>query len=230
MSSQRETKIYEHGNARTRLKELGLDADQLRNVALEGHSYRQEATDNHPPTHGGTVAYGTMVRALRDHLIPQGWLKSNEHNFCVTRNPKTNIAIVVAAGDGDTGLAGDPVNTRRSKGLMAHEAVASNVVQMTLFDGDWLKNVVGEKPQRDVVFLPTTRAWKTYYFLHFYDRAGDELRSELSMPVSVDAQGRLSGWAERIIMSPIDLSDNPVLRADVPPSAPDPEMMIKRRG
>lgn len=222
--------VFEESNSRTRLMELGLTLEMLGEVVREGYAYRQEATANHPPTHGGTNAYGNMVRALRDALMPLGWKRSNEHNFCVTFHPKTNVAVVVSAGNEITGLAHESANTRRGKGRRTVLAIEENLRQLDLFSALGVEFRGNLQPQSDTAYLPSSAYRKTYYLLNFVDQIREELRSELSLLIAVDEQGKITRWAERIILPVVDLNDDFAISNLPAPSAPEPEVRIKRRG
>ena len=57
--------------------------------------------------------------------------------------------------------------------------------------------------------------------------ASNEIRSELSQPFEIGADGRINGWRERIILRSMPLDPEPL--TIIPPSQPDLDVEIRRK-
>jgi hypothetical protein len=198
-----------------RLTELGLTQGLLRDALLAGELMRDMTTSHHPRGFGGLVAWGWIVAALRDRLVPLDWVPSDERNYPVVLNPNAPVAIAVATGDDGTGIATAIPQTRHPKGDATTEAIAVNRDQLGLF--------VEETPT-DAGASPLSDSDRLTWILLF-NRKGDVLRAELSLPSSLTADGRPNGWTERVLLDEIRLDgpssgarigDEPVPILDVP--------------
>jgi len=181
---------------RTRLAELGLAAEMLVQAVQRGHSAWANCTLNHPRLFPGISAWAEAVNALRELLIPLGWNRSDEGNLPFTVNEAGNVALCVSTGDEATGRVDESPCTKSSKGPRTANAVAVNQRQLTLF-GD-----IRLQPED----LANVNGRMTWLLLMHRDLRAREVRCELSRPVNMNEDGRVDGWAERIILpvTPID--------------------------
>jgi hypothetical protein len=184
--------------AQGRLDELGLKEEVLREAVQTGLQHAFGCTLHDPPSLPGILAWGKTVRHLRDRLIPQGWTGSNARNYATVIHPKGNLAIAVAAGDSNTGRP-EPLmpSTRAEKGPATRDAVRSN--QLTFAD-------VSEHfpPPKEI---PGTQTW---LLLHYADELAEEIRLELSLPADMTADGFVVRWRERIILTPVPFTPQPL--------------------
>lgn len=175
---------------RNRLSELGLDEDVLIKSALQGQAAWASWTPHHPPMYRGISAWAETVKALRDQLVLKGWQKSDPGNWSLVINPDETIALAVAAGNECTG---DPLrepSTKSGKGPRTEEAIKINKLQLNLF------------PEMSVPDqAESAKARKTWWLLFSWDEESEELKCELSHPINIAEDGRIDGWAERIILS-----------------------------
>lgn len=201
----------------TRLAELGLDKDDLRDAVMQGMLARSECTLNDPPQTPGHNSWSRTVRALREKLIPKRWTRSNEGNYPLVVNPVGNLAIAVATGDDCTGLAVANPMTQSPKGPRTQVAIEVNQYQSSLFEG-FPDFEVPATPHNDRV---------TWILLQHYDQGKKEVRFELSCPSSY--AGKIDGWSERIIFDALPF--DPTLGIPVPliPSLPDIDIPLVRR-
>jgi hypothetical protein len=174
--------------AADRLAELGLTTEIIERVVRRADAEASTCTPLDPPIMAGLTRWGRTNRYLREELIPVGWTFDNPRNLARTIHPSGQFAIVAATGDDLTGLAGLLPTTKYAKGDATIHAVAANE-QLTLFD---------LRPRTDSGELLT-------WFLLFH---GDEheFRAELSLPNEI-TDGRITGWAERIILPPFPRED-----------------------
>ena len=68
---------------------------------------------------------------------------------------------------------------------------------------------------------------QTWVLMHHTDIARGEIRVELSRPSGIGKDGKINGWAERIILTSIPFDDE--LIEIYPPSGPDIDFDIQRK-
>lgn len=175
-----------------RLEQLGLNETALYEAVKNGCLTRKKFTDNHPRIAIGIAIWAEIVARLREALLPLGWEKSDKGNYELVVNQSLNIAIAVAAGDESTGLSHARPSNKCPKGANTIDAVSTNN-QIDLF----------------AEYLPVPAinkdSFSTWILLHYF--AADEIRLELSLPSEIDANGRIKGWKERLILKPISLDE-----------------------
>ena len=187
---------YKDKAAQDRLVELGLDAAALRRAVEEGHMARGTCTPNDPPLMPGIMAWGRMNRALREQLIPRGWVKKNDHGQPLTLSPDGSLAIVAFGGDDATGDPNRLPQPKHPKGSTTLSAIHRNTRQLSLFPTLVPDAVASQGPLTWILLVA---------------HVGDELRSELSLPRAIDKGNIVVDWAERIILDPISLGDKPTV-------------------
>jgi hypothetical protein len=179
-----------------RLAALGLREGDLRDSALFGMRNALMCTRHEPANVPGVIAWGKLIRFLRDRLVPLGWQANNERNYATVVKPDGSIALGAAAGDAWTGKHGpnQHPSTRSAKGPVTREAVGVNV-QLHFED-------------ISSSFPPARRVSgkATWLLLFYWDESADEIRVELSLPREMNEQGFVTAWVERIILTPIPLS------------------------
>ncbi len=203
----------------SRLAELGLEEERLREVVRRGHVAYASCTGNHPPFIPAIWAWGETVRALREYLLPLKWERSNDRNYSLTVDPMGRVAIAVATGNDATGRSDVSPSTKAPKGPSTAEAILVNQLLLGFMEPEpepavaESSSAVVEEPAATWVLL-----------VH---RTADEVRCELSLPSSITVDGRIDGWTERILLGPIPLDGEPV---DVlPPHQPDIIIDVRRR-
>jgi hypothetical protein len=201
-------------SASAALARLDLTEAVLLAAAMQGYLARSNSTANHPPLYPAFVAWGEAVRALRDGLAPDGWVRSNEGNWPRVIHPDGRIALTVATGNEATGRADDSPATRSSKGPSTVAALQVNRLQA------WLPGMEPEEPDADDEDKPTTWLLLVHY-------AKDEIRAELSLPLDVDGEGKVTVWQERILLRSIPLDPEEI--EIVPPSQPDIDVSVRRK-
>lgn len=203
----------------SRLAELGLVTELVRQPVMQGMLARSECTPNDPPLTAGFITWSRTVRCLRESLIPQPyrWERSDEGSYSLVVSPDGKLAIAVATGDENTGNPDITPLTKSPKGPNTQKAIEVNQCQGLLFDVltelEVLENVHSDRV--------------TWILLQHYDQARKEVRFELSLPNSYS--GKVDGWSERIIFGAIPL--DPALDIPVPvfPSLPDIDVPLRRR-
>lgn len=199
-----------------RLAELGLTPEILETAVAKGQLAVDNCTTNHPRMFPPLAGWAETVRGVREGLIPFEWDISDDRNYALAVHPSGDMAIAVATGNEQTGIAAGTPATKCSKGTSTLEAVMVNVQQLSLFT----ELSPSQEPQADAEDRRAT------WILLIY-RTPEETRAELSLPVVIAVDGRVTDWRERIILNPIPRDPQP-LRVE-PPQLPDLDVPVKRR-
>lgn len=201
----------------TRLAQLGVTEVALREAIYQGHLQRSRMTLNHPRTFPGLVMWGEVVAALREQLRPMGWDRRDVGSFPVTVNEDLNLAIAVASGDEATGVPYAHPTNRSKKGRNTVDAIEANR-QMGLFEQ------VEEFLQ---VVKDDVEGNQTWLLMHYTDTTRGQIRFELSLPADIGDDGKITSWAERILLGSISFDDDLV---DILQSGgPDIDIEIRRK-
>jgi hypothetical protein len=193
---------------------LDLSEDELVAAAVQGYLARTNCTANHPPLFPSFVAWGETVRALREQLARSGWTRSDEKNYSRTIHPNGQIAIAVATGNEATGSMTESPCTKSAKGPSTVDALEVNRAQACL-------------PGMEPPVPPVDEQDQTTTWILLVHHAAGEIRSELSLPLDVGIDGRVSVWRERIILkaTPLDLEPMEI----APPAQPDIDVVVRRK-
>ncbi len=189
MSPQETSTIHNDPAAvATRLAGLDLGEADLVRAVQDAFAEAFDCTTHDPPSMAGFIAWGKTVRYLRDRLVPRGWTPANDRNYSTVVHPTGSIAIAVASGDANTGVASRVPSTQYEKGPATTDAVLTN--QMTL--GDLVPS-----------FPVHPSATQTWLLLHHFDETNEEIRMELSLPDGISEGGHVTSWRERLLLSPV---------------------------
>lgn len=205
---------HELSDIESALARLGLTLTPLVQAVQLGYLARHSCTANDAPNAPGFYQWNATLRGLREGLVLIDWNRCDDGNFATIVNPDGSIAISAASGNQDTGKVLAVPSTRSSKGPNTAAAVSINASQYEMFPE------VFSPPVHDG---DSSRA--TWILLFYTDRK--EIRSELSLPISMDAEGRIMAWKERIIL-PTQLLDHEITLPN-PDFGPDVEIKINRR-
>jgi hypothetical protein len=180
-----------------RISELGLKREIFETAAKENYAAFASCTPNHPPTFPGLSAWAEMNRSIADSLIIARWgAKQSERNLPLVVNNSQTMAITASSGDEYTGRKEDFPGTSSAKGPCSADFVRANKRQQ--------KFAFMEDPTeiRAAMKIPGRSTW---IYLVYRDLTHNELRHELSRPISMSEDGHVNDWAERIIFSSIPL-------------------------
>ena len=187
-----------------RLAELAVQRTWLEEAALQGELQRRLTS---PLEFDGAPAYKAAsmgLRVIRELSIGAGWHPERYMSIPVAFNNDETVAISVTEGDEYVGVLGerDP-STKAIKGPNTAKVVDDN----RLFE------------------FPPVSFW---YFLTYSDER-QTLRAELSSP-AIEEGGRVSQWLERILLGSITGTAVAAPLTDtMPPAAPAPEVVVRRR-
>lgn len=198
-----------------RLAQLGLTEAPLLRSVLASYIAKANCTENHPPLYPHIAAWSEAVRTLRDALKPEGWTRFNDQNSPKTVSPDGTVSIIVSTGNEATGNVAVSPATTSSKGPITADAIEVNKNLQLFLPGMELP----------VELLDESEQISTWILLVHH--AKNELRAELSLPLDVGADGRVSVWQERIILSVQSLDVEPVVIT--PPVQPDIDVAVRRK-
>jgi hypothetical protein len=186
-----------------RLRELDLTEQLLLDAVKRGFFAWLNCTQNHPPAFAGIMAWGEANCSLREGLVPHGWERYNDRNLPLTIKRETGVALTVSSGDEFTGVEGMVPRTRNPKGVTIKDATSTNRAQLGLFS-----DMDGPPEPAD---LEAIEEWSTWLLLTYRDTMTRIVRCELSRPIAIGIDGRVDGWAERIILGTIPFDGDEVL-------------------
>ncbi len=182
-------RVLAEGDAVDRLAELGLTVELIERTVRRADAEASICTPLDPPIMEGLTRWGRANRFLREELVPVGWWFDNPRNLPRTIHPSGEFAIVAVTGDELTGLADQLPATKYVKGDATVQAIEINE-QLTLDFGDF-------GPGRDDSPTDGVGDMLTWFLLFHVDDEG--FRVELSLPYAI-VDGRITSWAERIIL------------------------------
>ena len=208
-------------DVRNRLARLGLEEDWLLNAVRVGQLQRANCTPHHPPSFPGLSAWADTIKTLRDILVPEEWLIDNPRGLPIVFHKKRKIAITVATGDEATGKPEFDPCTKCPKGPQTRSNISNN--QLKLFPEEFVRAAYEQTTAKS--------GFITWLLLFHADELTRQVRSELSLPVGMNEEGRVDGWDERIILgsAPFDADTLKVSTDDNPPQSPSIIVNVKRR-
>jgi hypothetical protein len=194
---------------------FGLNVAQIQDVIMAGVHARATGTMHHPKTYPGYSQWAETVRALRDVIVPSGWLPTDDNNFPLCIHDERGLSIAVQTGDRETGTTGIPSN-RAPKGASTEQAVAVNVRQLSLFQAE------------EIPILPSTdEEARHIMWILLYHVAQNEVRFEISLPLKM-VGGKIRSWQERIIFPAIPLDGTQINFGD--DDGPEFDVSVERKG
>ena len=207
-------RVLVESEASGRLAELGLTIELIERVVRRADAEASMCTALDPPMMEGLTRWGRMNRFLREELIPAGWRFDNPRNLPRTIHPSGEFAIVATTGDELTGLAGLLPATKYLKGDATVQAIVINE-QLTLDFGDFA-------PGPDDIPVGGSGEMLTWFMMFHTEE--EAFRVELSLPNAI-TDGRITSWAERIIL-PVFPRDDDRLTSPVTPDRDDLDEVV----
>jgi hypothetical protein len=207
-------RVLVESEASGRLAELGLTIELIERVVRRADAEASICTALDPPIMEGLTRWGRMNRFLREELIPAGWRFDNPRNLPRTIHPSGEFAIVATTGDELTGLAGLLPATKYLKGDATVQAIAVNE-QLTLDFDDFA-------PCPDDIPVGGSGEMLTWFMMFHTEE--EAFRVELSLPNAI-TDGRITSWAERIIL-PVFPRDDDRLTSPVTPDRDDLDEVV----
>ena len=189
--------LYQSWDVNRRLAELGLEEAILQRAVQRGWLAFASCTLNHPRSIPGIWAWAETICSLGEQLVPTGWKRVDESMLPLVVNATGTIALSAASGNENTGNLDEGPLTSSSKGPRTMSAIFANRRQI----------VIPEVISAAEISSAEDRS--TWWLLAYRDISARQIRAELSRPISMDAEGRIDGWAERIILSSQQLDEVP---------------------
>lgn len=199
----------------SRLQQLDLTETPLLLAVKASFIAKANCTENHPPLFPPIAAWSEAVRTLRDALKPTGWMRFNDQNSPKTVSPDGSISIIVATGNEATGNPAVEPATTSSKGPNTAGAIEVNRSMQLYLPGMELPVSLRDEDE------------KVSTWILLVHHAKNELRAELSLPLDVGTDGRVSVWKERIILRTQTLNGEP--EVITPQVQPDIEIAVRRK-
>lgn len=194
-----------------------LPIEVLRGAMTAGQQALAACTLDRPPMARGVHVWGTIIEALRQQGRRHGWERS-EGKLATAIGPDGLVQITVATGDEATGVEGGVPRTKYPRGAASIEAIEDN--QLTLFPG-----LVPIK--RRSTAKPGILTW-----LLLHRRLKDTVRWEISLPKTVDADGMILSWEDRIIFEPLQfdaIDEAPLSGVDLDEAAEQFDPIVTRK-
>jgi hypothetical protein len=199
--------VFTGAGAQARLQQLGLPgAEPLLDALGDGCAAASTTTTLHPVSYAGQRVWAETVAGVRYLLGDHGWQDVHIKGVDLTVHYGTGVAIIVTSGDSATGLEAHTPQVKYERGDVVRILVNGELD--TLFTG------ARETP------------WVVYFFLHHVE--AERCRSELSRPNHIGPGGRVSSWAERVLLPEITFDGT---GAGAPRVEEDPEIEfdVRRR-
>jgi hypothetical protein len=147
----------------------------------------------------------------------------NESNLPLTVNESGTIAITVSTADDSTGKPDVSPCTNSAKGPKTIGAIVQNQ-QLLLFEET---SVEVRRAISENINSPQRATW---ILLMHRDLVAGQVRCELSRPIGMSEDGRVDGWAERVILSPTPFDTSLVtVGDDSEPQTPEIDIDVRRR-
>ena len=214
------TAVVHHkpGDVAARLTALGLAPEALLEAVRRGQLAFLNCTPNHPPNFPGMSAWAETVCAVRETLTPAGWYRLNDNNYALCVSPIGQVAIAVSTADEATGRPDATPSTNARKGPRTLDAVNANQLRFSFMEQPVIR------PGTAVTGSGSRETW--YLLIHHAD---DEVRCELSLTISMDEDGHITAWRERIVLGSIPLDGDTCETVPAPPTLPDIDVSVRRR-
>lgn len=165
-----------------------LPFEILTGAMTAGQHALAACTLDRPPMARGVHVWGTIIESLRQLGRPLGWQRS-EGKLATVLSGDGLVQITVATGDEATGIEAATPRTKYPRGAASIEAIEDN--QLTLFPG---LLPIKKRP----IAKPGVLTW-----LLLHRRLKDSVRWEISLPKTVDSDGMILSWEDRIIFDPL---------------------------
>lgn len=197
----------------TRLAEMNLSFEGLRNAVTQGHAQRGLQQQYDPKMIGGVNAWARAVRILSEEFCDAAWGWSRDDLGGQPRifNIPLQLAVIVQAGNRLTGFADAHPRTKYPKGQRTQAAVNMNGA------GRLFGALEGESE-------PKEGPIQTWLLLVHGSRS--ELRAELSLPSAMDKSNHVSDFSVRLIL-PMATEEFPLQRKGLPVDFPSPTVDVK---
>lgn len=172
------------------------------------------ATAHHAANAAGTFFFHDALATLRDELSKVGWKNLSSGNLEYSMHPKGRHRIFVLAGDSNTGDALATPHSRRPRGSQGKEQVVQGQLDFALAE-------LGLDAALDA---STVTTWA---LLHYFDKAKQIVKGEVSVPAAIDSSDCVTDWRARILLPDVDLGPGRI--AQMPTGTPPVNFEVRRK-
>lgn len=183
-----------------RLQRLGLVEEVIQEALRFGEARANDCTAFNATSAAGFYRWDNIVAFMRGHLRDHSWEVRNIRNFPLSVHPSRTHSLSFMSGNEFTGVDSPEATptARNPRGSVSRALIESNR-QLKLDD------MLASVPRRPGRIQGQSPHNGPLYVLLFDVRHG-RIYSEVSLPVRVGSGGKVSEWAERIILSPYSTS------------------------
>lgn len=188
--------------AEVSLRDLGLREDQVREAVGAGNTARLSAVGKHcAKSAPGYLAWNGVLTSLSQQLCAGDWKRHDPQSLPVLLNRTTKVLLTVSSGNNLTGRRGPRTSpsTKNPKGELTRDLQRNNreSTQEPLFEASHQRSTSK--------FLTELEDFKFWVFLVHFDKDQDEIRYEISRPLSSDSKGYTCEWYPRLVQPPYAL-------------------------
>jgi hypothetical protein len=193
---------------------FGVTAEPFVAALAAGAVAASAATVHHATNAAGTFFFHDALATLRDELSKTGWKNLSSGNLEYSMHPKGRHRVFVLAGDSNTGDALATPHSRRPRGSQGKEQVIQGQLDFAL----------AELGLDGTLDASTVTTWA---LLHYFDKAKEVVKGEVSVPAAIDSSGCVTDWRARILLPDVDLGPGRI--AQMPAGTPPANFEVRRK-
>lgn len=186
------------------LRALGLSVDSITDIARQAAAAKAEALPIDPCSAPGTFAYIRGVRAIRLHLLPQGWRMSRSGNVESTVNDELGIQLIFQ--NVDTACEERDPQAISGKGSGSRKLIESGQQGELFYQAQPAHLSTEVQKPSALGVVPTV-------WVLCVSTEGKKLRAEVSCPKAFEGD-QFEGFSKRIFVVDEDLG--PEVREEAP--------------
>jgi hypothetical protein len=180
--------IYSGTSAEQKLKQLGLDVQDLHEVLLYGAAEANTYTENDAKGAGEHARWSRHVRRASELYVPRGWQRIDPDCQPTLVHPSNKWCLVVSSGNNATGIAYARPTTKNPKGRSIRRAVEGNA-ELALYQPHDIE--------------PALEGLRQTWMLMTYVNVEDEIQAEVSLPREMEGE-YITDWTDRVLLPTID--------------------------
>ncbi|MEU3649434.1 hypothetical protein AB0E59_39090 [Lentzea sp. NPDC034063] len=187
---------------RGRLRQLGMDADQLKEALGASNQERGRCDLDHcSKSAPGYYAYNGMLSSMSRQMSADGWERHDPMSMPLMINHDTRTVAGVTSGDQYTGLIipGERPTTRNPKGELTRALIKRNRDR----NETALIEISEFSPTKEL--LDRISEYNFWLVLVYFDKDSSLIRCEVSKPITANSKGHPQSWEQRIILPPYDI-------------------------
>lgn len=184
---------------------IGLSYEVFENaIDAAFRAYRREDNNFATKSAAGFSAWNYAVKHLRIEALTCQWGEPFESNGIEgIKSPLKKITIIVNSGNKSTGIKSEEPRPKNQKGSGYNILMNNNLDLFDAYDDPFDANAIaGESIDPN----------QTWLLLFYIDEKKKEIRFELLLPTKIENK-IISGYKKRIILSPINISNEPKVKS-----------------